>query len=187
MQKVDLADHGPADVVTNLWASGRFFEVLGVPAMLGRTFTDADDRRGGGPDSPVAVLSDAFWRRRFGGNPSVIGRRVNLDHVPLHRIVGVTPAGFTGPRVGQAFDVAMPIGTEALTDGASNRLDVRSAWWLRVFARLKPGQTIAAATSRLEGLHREIREATLPTDYRPQDLPGYLAKPMTRPPRRHGD
>jgi putative ABC transport system permease protein len=178
MQNIDLAARGQADVVTSLWASGRFFEVLGVPPMLGRTFTEADDVRGGGPDGAVAVLSESFWRRRFGADPSVIGRRLNLDQVP-YTIIGVTPAGFTGPRIGESFDVAIPIGTEPLIKGEQSSLDVRSAWWLRVFARLKPGQTLAFAASALEGIRPQVREATLPTDFRPQDLPGYLARPMT--------
>ena len=49
------------------FASGSFFDTLGVRALLGRTFSDADDRRGGGPDGPVAVISYGFWQRHFGG------------------------------------------------------------------------------------------------------------------------
>ena len=82
--------------------------MLGVPAILGRTFTDADDRRGGGPDGPVAVISYSFWQRRFGGAADAIGRTLTLDRVPF-TIVGVMPPDFFGLDVGRAFDVAVPI------------------------------------------------------------------------------
>src|SRR5512134_2529628 len=58
---------GEADFVEGLYVSGGFFEVLGVPAVVGRVITDRDDQRGGGPDGAVAVPSHAFWQRRFGG------------------------------------------------------------------------------------------------------------------------
>ena len=83
------------------------FDVLGVRAILGRTFTDADDRRGGGPDGPVAVIRYAFWQRRFSGAADVVGRTLTVEHVPF-TIVGVTPPDFFGVDVGRTFDVAMP-------------------------------------------------------------------------------
>ena len=60
------------------------------PAILGRTLTPADDRRGGGPDGPVAVISYSFWQRRFGGAADVIGQPLTVERVPF-TIVGVTP------------------------------------------------------------------------------------------------
>ena len=100
--RFDLAQGGQAAYVNGLWTSGGFFDVLGVPAILGRTFTRADDRRGGGPDGPVAVISYAFWQSRFGGAADVVGRTIALDRVAF-TIVGVTPPAFTGtdgrPRV----------------------------------------------------------------------------------------
>ena len=74
-----------------------FFDVLGVPAILGRTFTEADDRRGGGPDGAVAVISYGFWQRRFGGAADVIGRSLTVERVPF-TIVGVTPPQFLRRR-----------------------------------------------------------------------------------------
>lgn len=62
----NAAMSGEVDPVDGLFASGDYFEVLGVRPALGRMFTTADDRRGGGPDGPVAVISHAFWQSRFG-------------------------------------------------------------------------------------------------------------------------
>ena len=66
----------------------------------GRTWTVDDDRRGGGPDGAVAVISYAFWQRRFAGAHDVIGRSLMVERVPF-TIVGVTPPGFFGLDVGR--------------------------------------------------------------------------------------
>src|SRR5882672_1961474 len=131
--RFNLAARGETEFVDGIWASGRMFETLGVPAMLGRTFTDADDVRGGGPDGPVAVISYSFWQRRFGGTANAIGQRLNLDKVSF-TIIGVTGPEFFGPDVGRAFDVAVPIGTEPLFRGKESALDERSWWWLSIMA-----------------------------------------------------
>jgi predicted permease len=171
--RFDLGQGGEAQPVLGLWTSGSFFDVLGVPAILGRTFTPADDRRGGGPDGPVAVISYPFWQRRFGGDADVIGRSLTLDRVPF-TIIGVTPPGFFGPSVGRAFDVAVPIGTEPLLRGRESALDRRSTWWLEIVARLRPGQTVEDATSALRRVQPRIREATLPENFGVKALREYL-------------
>src|SRR5262245_19985256 len=109
--RFDLAKGGEAQYVDGLWVSGGYYDTLGVGAILGRTLTPADDRRGGGPDGAVAVLGYGFWISRFGGSPDAIGRQVTLDRVPF-TIVGVAPPGFFGAEVGRSFDVAVPLGTE---------------------------------------------------------------------------
>jgi putative ABC transport system permease protein len=172
--RFDLASSGPSDFVRGIFASGGFFDVLGVPAVVGRTFGPGDDRRGGGPGGPVAVISDEFWRRHFGGARDVVGRTLTLDRVPF-TIVGVTGRGFLGPDVGRGFDVAVPIGTEPLIRGSDTALDQRSYWWLSVMARRKPGQTLAQAEAALRGLQPQIRAATMPTDWRPDEIKYYLS------------
>jgi putative ABC transport system permease protein len=149
-QRFNLARSGESDLVSGLWASGGLFEVLGVRAVVGRTLTPADDRRGLGPDGPVAVLGYDFWQRRFGGSPDVVGRRITVDRVPF-TIVGVAPPSFFGADVGRTFDVAVPIAAAGLVRGP-NLLEGRSTWWLRVMFRLKPDQTPASATARLAPL-----------------------------------
>src|SRR3989442_13305201 len=175
--RFNLASGGETEFVDGIWASGRMFETLGVPAMLGRTFTDADDQRGGGPDGPVAVISYAFWQRHFGGSADAIGGTLTIERVP-YTIVGVTPADFFGPDVGRAFDVAIPIGTEPLSRGKESWLDQKWFWWLTVMARVKPGQSVDAATAALRGLQPQIREATLP-DGPPQGVAEYLKEKFT--------
>jgi predicted permease len=171
--RFNLAQGGPTEFVDGVWASGRYFEVLGVSAMLGRTFTAADDARGGGPDGPVAVISYDFWQRRFGGEADAIGRTLTVERVPF-TIVGITPPGFFGVDVGRTFDVAIPIGTEPLVRGKESALDQRSYWWLSVMLRLRPDQDREAGNAAIRGVLPQIREATMPQDWRPQDQDRYL-------------
>jgi predicted permease len=175
--RFNLAAGGETEFVDGIWASGSMFETLGVPAMLGRAFTDADDARGGGPDGPVTVISYAFWQRRFGGAADAIGKTLEIERVP-YTIVGVTPADFFGPDVGRAFDIAIPIGTEPLIRGKESALDQKWWWWLTVMARLKPGQSIEAGTAALRGLQPQIREGALP-DGPPGAVADYLKEKFT--------
>ena len=171
--RFNLAQGGQTEFVDGVWASGSFFDVLGAHAILGRTFSAVDDRRGGGPDGPVAVISYNFWQRRFGGAADVIGRTLSVERVPF-TIVGVTAPEFFGVEVGRKFDVAIPLGTEPLIRGRESALDRRSSWWLNVILRLAPGQDLSAANAALKAIHPQVREATIPPDYREQDKATYL-------------
>ena len=178
--RFNLAPGGQAELVDGLWASGGMFETLGVEAMLGRTFTGADDTRGGGPDGPVAVISYEFWQRRFGGAADAIGRTLNVERVPV-TIIGVTSPDFFGPEVGRTFDVILPLGVEPLVRGKETWLDGRSTWWLGIMARLKPGDSTQSATQKLLSVQPEIREATHP------GWSGYLGDPLALRPAAAGD
>ena len=145
-----------------LWVSGDFFNVLGVRPALGRVFTPADDQRGCG--SPGVVISHAFWQREFGGAASVLGSKITLAGHPFE-IIGVTPANFFGVEVGRNFDVAAPICADALVNGKENRLDRRSASWLSVMGRLKPGWTLQQATTHLNSISAGIFQETAHPDY----------------------
>jgi predicted permease len=173
--RFDLSRGGETDAVDGLFVSGTFFETLGVEPALGRLLTAADDRRGGGADGPTAVISHRFWQLRFRGDPAVLGRSLELDHVPV-TIVGVVPARFLGPSVGQTFDVAVPIGlADRLRPGAQQSLlDGRSHWWLDVVFRLREGQTIQAAASELHSVQPAVRAATIPQRWGPADQASYL-------------
>src|SRR5262245_11626067 len=153
--RFNLTQGGETEFASGLWVSGRFFETLGVTAMLGRTLTDADDRRGT-PDGPVAVISYSFWQTRFGGAADAVGRTLTIDRVPF-TIVGVSPPAFFGPDVGRSYDIAIPLGAEPLVRGAETFLDARSTWWLTVMARLKRGQSPESAAAGLRAVQEQIR------------------------------
>jgi putative ABC transport system permease protein len=176
--RFNLSKGGQTEFIDGVWASGEFFQTLGVPAMLGRTFTDTDDERGGGPDGPVAVISYAYWQRRYDGDPRVVGQTIDVERVPF-TIIGVTPPSFFGPEVGRTFDVAVPIGDEPLVRGAETFLDARSTWWLEVIGRLKPGDTIESAQAALRGVQPQIREASKPANRAKKDLDAFLSDAFT--------
>jgi len=175
--QVNLAEGGPVEMAEALWASGSLFDVLRVPAILGRTISASDDRPGGGSEGPVVVISHGFWQRRFGGAPDVVGRTLTIERVPF-TVVGVTPAGFFGPMVGNPFAVVLPIGTEPLVYGRQNRME--SPYWpaFSIMARLRPGQSAAEATSALGAAQGSIREATVPDYDRAEDRDAFLREPF---------
>jgi putative ABC transport system permease protein len=137
---------GVPERVRGQYASGSYFDVLGVRAMHGRLLTPADDAEPGrgGPDGAVAVISDAFWTRRFGRDPSVLGKNVQVG-TQWVTIVGVAPPGFFGLQVGMPVDITIPM---MLADG----LQSKQSWWLSVIARLAPGATVEQARADLETL-----------------------------------
>ena len=181
--RFDLSRGGATQFVEGTWASGGFFDVLGVPALLGRTFTAADDRRGGGPDGPVAVISYAFWQRHFAGDAAVIGRTLPLNRIPF-TVIGVTPPSFLGPTPGRSYDVAVPIGTAAVVLGERHWLDSRLTWVLEVMVRLRPGQTVEQATEALRRVQPQVREATIP--HEPGARQQFLEEPFSFEPAAAG-
>src|SRR5258708_2870349 len=144
--------------VDGVYVSGDFFTTLGVPALVGRTFTSADDVGGGGADGPVAVISYGLWQRRFAGAASVVGTPLIVERVPF-TIVGVAPPGFFGVEVGRTFDVALPITAEPLLKGKDSVLEIGAS--LTAMLRLKRGQSLEAATAALPAIQPQVREATL--------------------------
>src|SRR6185436_10774827 len=140
-------------------------------------FTEADDRHGGGPDGPVAVISYRYWQSKYSGAADVIGQTVTIERVP-YTIIGVTPPEFFGIEVGRTFDIAIPFGTEPLIRGKESALDKRSYWWLSVGVRLKTNQSVDDGTSAIRGVQPLIREATIPQNFREDDKTRYLTEPF---------
>ncbi len=167
----NIAPSGEVHKVQGLWVSGEFFETLGVEAALGRVLTPADDTPGCA--SPGAVISYSFWQREYAGERSVIGRTITLDRQPIE-IIGVTPARFQGVEVGRYYDVAIPLCSEPILMGEDSIMKNRSGWWLAAMGRLKPGWNIEKATAQLRAISPGLFEATLPTDYNPEQTQGFL-------------
>jgi predicted permease len=170
--RFNLAPAGEARYAEGLYVSGDFFRVLGVNALLGRTFTASDDTPACA--NPGAVLSYAFWQREFGGDEAVLGRPVWLDGHTLP-VIGVTPPAFFGVEVGHRYDVAIPLCADAaLAIDGKGRIPVRSDWWLSVLGRLKPGWTLERADAHIRALSAGIMQASLPPSFRPDTAKDYL-------------
>jgi predicted permease len=171
LDRLNLREGGEAQYADVLWVSGGFFETLGVRPLLGRLISAADDAPGCA--SPGAVISYSFWQAQFGGDTSVLGRKVTLEGHPLE-IIGVTPASFFGVEVGRKFDVALPICVDPIISGDTPRLNNPESWWLASIARLKPGWTAKRASVQLAAISPGIFNATVPSDYDPIDRLHYL-------------
>lgn len=116
--------------------SGSYFTTLGVPAALGRTFTDDEDRAPGG--RPVAVISDGYWQRRFARDPAIINRIIRINGTAIS-IVGVAQAGFSGEEVGVAPDLWIPLSMYGQVVPGRNLLESPGTGWLRMIGRVHAG------------------------------------------------
>jgi len=175
--RFNLAAGGEGRYAEGLFVSGEFFRALGVQPLLGRTFVADDDRLGCA--SPGAVVSYAFWQREMAGSPDALGRTVRLDGRPFP-VIGVTGPGFFGVEVGHRYDVAVPLCADPLFfEDIQGRIPGKTAWWLSMIGRLKPGWTVERARAHFETLSPPFMEATLPPAYRPDDAKRYLANKLT--------
>jgi putative ABC transport system permease protein len=169
---LNLASGGQARYARSLFVSGDFFNVLGVPPLLGRLFNAADDRRGCG--SPGVVISYPFWQREFGGDRGAIGRKLSLEGHGFE-VIGITPASFYGVEVGRTFDVAVPLCAEPIIRVEESSLNDRRWWWLAVIGRLKPGTSREQATAQLSAISPAVFQETVPPVYTADAVKHYLA------------
>ena len=132
--------------------SGNYFDVLGVPAILGRTFSVDEERSA----APVTVLSYRLWHRRFGGDRNIIGRRVLLNGANV-TIIGVAPQGFDSVIAVYGSDLWIPVTLQPVVQGR-NRITDRNDRWLQGTARLKNGVTVAQANTEMRLLARNISQ-----------------------------
>ena len=144
-----LASGDGAERLSGLQVSADLFRLLGVPAAIGRTFAPGEDQPG---RDNVIVLSDALWRRRFGGDPGIVGRAVTLDGAPF-TVVGVMPPTFRfAPFWVTTATLWRPL---SLADRTSDR----SGRSLRVFARLRNGVTREQAQAEASGIASRLAAA----------------------------
>jgi putative ABC transport system permease protein len=157
----DLSQGGAVHPAAGIFASGNYFNTLGVRPAAGRLISPSDDARG---CPAVAVLSYGFWRNHFGGAQEAIGSTLSLNNHPF-QIIGVSSPGFYGVEVGNRFDVAVPICSADVFDGKDSRLDHRSWWWLSVMGRVKTGVSPGQLKARLGVLSPPIFSGALPKDW----------------------
>ena len=138
-----LSGLGEPEMLRLAQVSAPFFPLLGARPVLGRSFDAADDRPGA---PPVVLISQGLWKRRFGGDPSVLGRAVNLDAVAF-TVVGVAPSSLA--FFPDTVDVYTPVGLMGSLEEWQNRGN-HSA--MRVLARLGPGASIDSARREMEAL-----------------------------------
>jgi predicted permease len=157
---------GHAEVISAELVSGNFFEGMGAGTALGRPIEPGDDSA---PDSgAVAVISDAFWQRRFNRSPAVIGKTVDVNLTPV-TIIGVARPGFTGgSRVQIPQDMFLPLSMQPVIfpQETGSLLSDADTWWIQVMGRLKPGISEQEAQASLAvSLNQAVQSTmTLPQD-----------------------
>jgi predicted permease len=132
-------------------ATATYFEVLGVAPQLGRTFTAEEQRKGW---TEIAVISDALWKRRFGGSPDVLGKKLYIDEDPW-TIIGVMPPGFGHPdsRLSSPVEAWFPCGFAA----EPFQEPQRNFRFLDVVGRLRPGETVEHAQTALATVQARLK------------------------------
>jgi len=132
--------------------SGNYFAVLGVNALVGRTLTEEDDQAS--DPQPAAVISYDFWQRRFGADPSVVGRKISLNDFPF-TVIGVTPPGFSGLEAGGKPDLWWPLQMTPQVYPGRQWLKNSRSEWLLVMGRLGPGVSREQARAEMDQVYRQ--------------------------------
>ena len=137
--EINVTGGGEPEAVTATYVSPGFFETFGRGPSPGRTFLPEESKPGA---DRVAVLSDGFWKRRFGGNPAILGQTITLDNRQFV-IAGIMPAGFNYPSPKTSLWLPLSlIGDDAVPHR-------RGVGWLSAVARLAPGTTLGQAQSEM--------------------------------------
>ena len=139
---INLTGGDRPEQLEGIHVSADYFRVFGAPMAIGRTFT-ADEDRPGGP--AVAVISDGLWRSRFGGDPGIINRPIDLGGEPFVVIGVLGPTFSSDPK----SDIWLPLKPDP------NSLD--QGHYLRATARLKPGITLAQAQAAMKLAAEEFK------------------------------
>jgi predicted permease len=157
---MNLTGDGLPEQLKGINVSASYFRVFGVPFAAGRPFSDEEDRPGG---PKLAVLSNGLWHNRFGGDPSVVGKTLELGG-ESYQVAGVAGPSFSAdPPV----DIYLPLQADPNT--------TNGAHYLRATARLKPGVTLDMAKAQMKVAAADY-ERKFPNSLGPQD--GFTAEPL---------
>ena len=158
--KHEIKIGGAAETVETQMVSGSYYEILGINATAGHTFTSEDDRKPA--RSPIAVISYQYWQRRFSLDPSVIGKTFQL-HQTVFTIMGVTPKEFFGTLPGHDPDITFPLSLDTQVNTEFNKgrswLTDPQTNWLSVIGRLKNGVSRQKAEAEARVLFQTKNQA----------------------------
>src|SRR6185503_12545894 len=146
-QSVNLTGTDEPERVVGAFVNSSFLPVLGASPAVGRGFREGEDRPGA---EPVAVLTDGIWKRRFGGDPSVVGRSLNFNGEP-YTVVGILPASF----------VFTPFEPDVLLPAAKypNYTRDRASASCMAIGRMRPGVAISQVQSEMDTVMKQLEQA----------------------------
>ena len=158
---MSITGEGTPERIYGALVSSNYFEALGVRPVLGQTFiaTVTNERAG----VPLAVLNYDLWQNRFGGDPAIVGKTIQINLHP-YTITGVAPRGFHGCKSGLRADIWIPLGMDRLV-WDDTRINNRSQSWLNVLGVLRPGVNQLQAENELNLRMQRIAEQ-YPDDHR---------------------
>ena len=154
--RLNVGYRGTAGLAQGDAYTDNFFTVLGLIPQYGRFFASGEDRA----DATVAVLSDRYWRNRFGADPRIVGETVTLNQMPF-TVIGITPPEFSGIFVGTGPDVWVPLRTLDRFRPEKDRWTASFNSWMLIAARLRPGVSQAEAQAEADVIYRQLNSAQL--------------------------
>jgi predicted permease len=158
---MSITGEGTPERIYGALVSSNYFEVLGVRPLLGQTFESTLPYERAGV--PLAVLNYDLWQNRFGGDPAIVGKTIQINLHP-YTITGVAPKGFHGCKSGLRADIWIPLGMDRLVwDDA--RINYRDVSWLNVLGVLRPGVNQQQAENELN-LRMQRIAGQYPDDHR---------------------
>jgi predicted permease len=149
----NIAYKGQTSNEPGLLVSGSYFPVLGINPAAGRLFAVDDDRTIGA--NFLAVLGYDYWKAKLGGDRAVIGTPIIINGQTF-TIIGVAPEGFEGTTLGRRPAIYVPLTMRAQVVPGWKGFENRQSYWVYLFARLKPGATLAHAKTAINAVYRPI-------------------------------
>jgi hypothetical protein len=156
-----ITGSGRPERVYGTLASANYFEVLGVRPIMGRSLLSTLSAEHAG--AAEAVLGYDLWQNRYGGDPAIVGKTIQINLHPL-TVVGVAPKGFQGCKSGLRSDIWIPLAMDKQVWGYV-RLDQRDNFWLNVLGKLAPGVDRGQAEAELNVLMQRL-VARFPNEHR---------------------
>lgn len=159
------------------WVSAGYFELLGIKPIVGRTIRPDEDRVGS--TAAIVLLSEGVWKRRFGSDPNIIGKKLQLNQ-KLFTVIGILPARFHGLTDGAA------VWAPFTGSGAARDFAERGSRGFPAIARLKPGTSMRQAQTEMDGISKRLEQAYPDTNAKrgvevaplAQELVGALQTPL---------
>ena len=167
---------GTTDLSFGNYVSGNYFTGLGATPVFGRPILPEDDTPA---RPPVAVLAYRYWQRRFGSDPAVLNRVIQVNRESV-TVIGVMGPSFQGLQPGRAIDLFVPMSMVPSTAPPYYTLAAPEVWWVQIFARLKPGVSEQGATAALQPVFARHLESYAGTTPASSQVPSIVLEPGNR-------